>query len=385
MAFLALDGQQLTLGGIPLTLGGPSITPPIWSGPFIPGVDTAPPSVWAVGPGASAATPGPTRQLTAAYGRVLTLRVDGHAFAQFTIPDRLAESAEIVDKLSDLWVWLSDGSLVFRGRVVDSQHEIDETTHRRQVQAIDYRGMLTKAAKVEPNVPTYTGVDPAQIVWQLVQHRQAQTGGDWGITEGVGGTSGYGGRDLNTLIAGKPVGEAIDELLRREDGGEWSINPELELDRWWPRRGSDNGVVLDYGGNIARVSLSGAEFGNAAVATGSQETTPTEAETAGVGTDERGRWTVSEGFTSVIQQATLQAKANWLRDEASTIERRWVVEFAPNRWEGVSHVGLGDVVKFAIKSGSLQVATPHRVVELQFAFGENGQQTVRAGLVEEAA
>ena len=49
----------------------------------------------------------------------------------------------------------------------------------------------------------------------------------------------------------------------------------------------------------------------------------------------------------------------------------------------MDHVGLGDVVKFACKSGSLQVASPHRVVELQFAFGENGDQTVRAGLVEE--
>lgn len=338
--------------------------------------------VLSVGPGASTATPQKERQLTQARGRVFTFRADGHDFAQFTINDRHEEATEIIDKVSDLWVY-RDAEFVFRGRVVDSQHTVTETEHQRQCQVIDYRGMLTRAARVEPTVPTYAIVDPAQIVWQLIQHRQAQTGGDWGITEGVGSSSGYGGRDLNTLIAGKPIGEAIDELLRREDGGEWAINPDLELDRWWPRRGSDNGVVLEYGGMISKVSLGGAEFGNAATATGSNLTTPTTSATAGVGTDDRGRWSITEGFPSIEVQATLDAKAVWLRDEASTIERRWSVEFAPNKWEGFDHVGVGDIVQFSIKSGSLQVSTPHRVVEIQVAVGEDGDETVRAGLVEE--
>jgi hypothetical protein len=340
--------------------------------------------IWSlsVGPGASAATPQKERELTRAKGRLFTFRADGHAFAQFTINDRHEESASIVDKVSDLWVYRGD-EFVFRGRVVDSQHTVTETEHQRQVQVIDYRGMLGRVARVEPTVPSYTSVDPAQIAWQLIQHRQAQTGGDWGIVQGVGSSSGYGGRDLTTLIAGKSIGEAIDELLRREDGGEWAINPDLELDRWWPRRGADNGVVLDYGGLICKVSLSGAEFGNAAVATGSNLTTPSVSATAGVGTDDRGRWTITEGFPSVEVQATLDAKAVWLRDEASTIERRWSVEFSPGRWEGFDHVGVGDIVTFAISSGSLQVSTPHRVVEIQVAVGDDGDETVRAGLVEE--
>lgn len=342
---------------------------------------------WSVGPGASTATPQYERELTAAFGRVLTLRVDGHAFASFSIDDRHDEARHIIDRVSDLWIWRDD-TLAFRGRIVNSQHTIGPSAegptpvHLRNVQAIDYRGMLSKAALIHPPAPTFTGVDPAQIAWQLVQHAQGQTGGDWGITEGVGASTAFT-RDLNTLLPGKPVGEAIDELMRRENGGEWEISPTLELNRWWPRRGADNGVVLDYGGLLDEVQLMSAEFANAAIATGSEQTSPATAETGDVGTDERGRWSVHEGFPSVVQQETLDAKAAWLRDEASTIERQWVARFAPGKWGGLDHVGLGDIVRFRCKSGSLNVASPHRVVEIQIVPGENGTETVQVGLVEE--
>lgn len=350
-----------------------------WSTAFVAGIESGARWTWAAGPGASATTPGPTRELVNAYGRVVTWRVDGHAFAQFSIDGTSADAAEIVERRDDLWIY-RNGELLFRGRIVGAEDALDEDAHRVQFLAVDYRGMLSLAAKVEPPVPTFSAVDQAQIVWQLIEDRQALSGGDWGIVEGVGSTSGTN-RDETDITPGAPVGDVIDRLLRRDGGGEWEISPTLELNRWWPTRGSDNGVVLDYGGVISRVGKSLAEFGNAAVASGDSATTPASASTADVGTDQRGRWTVSQGFSTVSVQATVTAKAQWLADQASTVESEWAATFRPDGWAGKSHVWIGDTVELRVSSGRLSVADPHRVAELQVVCGDDGTETVTAGLV----
>lgn len=333
---------------------------------------------FAVGPGASGDNI-PSTELTEAYGRVVTWRVDGHAFAQFSIDGRAEETAEIRLLESDLWAW-RDGADVFHGRIVGAQPDLNEDRHVVQFQAIDYRGMLSAAAKIEPPIPTFSQVDQAQIVWDLVQHRQAQTGGDWGIVEGLGSTSGQL-RDESDITPGSPVGDVIDRVLRRENGGEWEISPDLVLNRWFPQRGSDNGVVLDLGGALTQIKRTTPEFGNAAVATGDQTTSTATAQTPDVGTDPRGRWTVSQGFPTVSVQSTVAAKAAWLRDEASTIEHEWAVTLAPEVWEGPDNLWIGDTVTLSVNDGWLTESGKHRVVELQATPGDDGTETIRLGLV----
>ena len=133
--------------------------------------------IWAYGPGASSSPSKPARQLTAATGRVVTWRVAGHAFAQFSIDGRHDEAAGIVERRDDLWIW-RNGTLMFRGRIVGAEDQIDQNKHRVQFLAVDYRGMLSLAAKVEPPVPTFTSTDQAQIAWSLIEDWQALDGGN---------------------------------------------------------------------------------------------------------------------------------------------------------------------------------------------------------------
>ena len=338
---------------------------------------------WSVGPGASSPNPGPERQLTAAYGRVLTRRVAGHHFAAFSINGRHDEAADIRERETDLWVW-RDGILLHRGRIVSAQDQIGPSSHTTTFQSVDYRGMLTLAAAAELPVPTFNGVDQAQIAWQLVQHRQGQSGGSWGITQGVGASSGQS-RDETQITAGTPIGEIIDRIFKRQNGGEWEISPDLKLNRWFPKRGVSSGVVLDYGGVLSSIQGSTAKFGNAAVATGSEDTTPVLDATVGVGTDPRGRWTVTEGNPSIETQTSLIDRAAWILGEASTIEHEWSATFSAQRWEGPGHVEIGDTVALQIKSGRLTVAGSHRVMEMQHVLdGDGGEQTT-VGLVGVAA
>lgn len=334
--------------------------------------------VWAVGPGASAATPGPVRELTTAFGRVGTWRTGGHGFAQFSIDGRHDEAAAIVERESDIWAY-RDGTLMFRGRVLPGNEDIGER-HNCQFTVIDYRGMLTEAAQIESPVPTFTNVDQAVIAWELVEHAQTQTGGDWGITEGLGPTSGVL-RDETDLRVAQPVGEAIDRLAERDNGFEWEISPTLELNRWYPTRGSNNGVILDYGGNIVSVSVTPGEFANAVTVTGDNTTTPVTAEHSSLITDQRGRWTASQAYSSVSLQTTLDDKAVWAVNRSVTIEDQLAVRFAPGRWEGPAHVWIGDTVKVHVNSGRRQINGDHRVLELRVVCGDNGTETVTASVV----
>lgn len=77
----------------------------------------------------------------------------------------------------------------------------------------------------------------------------------------------------------------------------------------------------------------------------------------------------------------MNAKAVWLRDQASTVQAAWVATMAPRRWGGLTDIGKGDTVELRVASGALQIAGPHRVVEIQAVPGENGTETVNLGLV----
>jgi hypothetical protein len=333
---------------------------------------------WAVG----GAAPGgvPERELTAAFGRTVTWRVDAASTAQFSIDGRHDEAAAFVERESDLWIW-RDGVLLFRGRIVPPvQDDIDEDGHLCQVVAVDYRGMLAHRI-VGADGRTFSAVDQAQIAWTLIDESQSLSGGDWGIVEGVGATSGTT-RD-RTYPAGKGLLDAIGELGRVDGGFEWQISPDLELDRWYPTRGSVVPVVLDWGGVLARVRRASAEgWANHVVSVGAQGTTPEEASTATIGTDAAGRWELFDGDGSTIeQQATLAARAVWARDQASGARATWSVEWAPGRWQGPDEIWIGDTATLAVQSGRLDVVAPHRLVTLTAVPGEDGDEKIVGGLL----
>ena len=333
---------------------------------------------WAVG----GAAPGgvPERELTAAFGRTVTWRVDAAATAQFSIDGRHDEAAAFVERESDLWIW-RDGVLLFRGRIVPPLADtVTEDEHRVEAVAVSYRGMLAnRIAGAAGRV--FTGVDQGQIAWTLIDESQALTNGDWGITEGVGATSGTL-RD-RTYAPGKSLLDALTELGRVDGGFEWDVNPDLELDRWYPRRGSTVPVVLDWGGMLARVQRRSATWANSVLSVGAQGTTPEVAESASIATDPAGRWEMFDGDGStIVQQSTLADRAQWAVDQVSTIRSTWSVEWAPGRWSGPDEIWIGDTATLAVRSGRLDVAGPARLVELTAVPGEDGSEKIVGGLMD---
>lgn len=319
------------------------------------------------------------RELTAATGRRMTARLDAPWDAQFSIDGRHDEAGQITELVTDLHVW-RDGRHLFRGRIGPSSDGIEASTHRCQFSALDYRSMITKHRKVGGSGAYYPpGTDQAAIAWDLIAVSQAMAGGNWGITNGLGSTSST--TRENTLLAGKSIGEAIAEMGQLSNGYEWEIDAELAFNRWYPQRGVSTGVVMDYGGLLSKINRNlGDEFANVAIVTGGPGLVPVTSTTADVATDPKGRMETYAGYPSVVDQATLNAKGPWLRDQSAVVRPSISATFAPGRWEGPSHLWLGDTGRLAVTSGRLKINADHRLVELALQPGDDGTETIVAGL-----
>lgn len=336
---------------------------------------------WTFAYGAPAPNQSVTRELTEAGGRTVTWRVDGAATVQFSINGRSDEAAGIVELATDLTVF-RDHVKMFSGRIGPENDTLDADKHVAQFAAVDYRGMLAYHGQVADR--RFDGVDQATIVDTVIDDDAALTGRDWGIdTAGIGtGASGQL-RDV-TFPAGETLAKSIGDLGRLLNGFEWEIDADLVLNRWYPQRGSDNGVKIDYGGLAQSVSrrLAPASFGNYAVALGSDETSPSIAAAGDLATDLRGVWQQVLSASSVSSQDTLDDKAAWLLDQTGTLRPDYGVVLAPDRWEGPDHIWIGDTVELVVKSGRLNERSAHRVVELAVAISDDGDETVTLKLVQ---
>lgn len=309
----------------------------------------------------------------------MTWRLDAAATAQFTIDGRSDEAADIVELATDLTIY-RDGGKLFRGRIGPELDDISPNKHVSQFTAVDYRAML-KHRQTGAAGAVYPLTAAGAIAMDVVSDSQALSGGDWGITAGVGTATGTS--RVWTIDPGKPVIETINEIGRMDGGYEWEIDAELALNLWHPQRGASNGVVLDFRGLVAKVNrqLDPDDFANATLVTGKDGLIPKADATAGIGTDPRGRWEYSQGFPSIQDQPALDAKGPWVLDQVSTLRPVYRVVLRPGRWQGPSHIWLGDTVKLGVKSGRLNVSDAHRVAEVSVQPGDDGTETVSLGLL----
>lgn len=322
------------------------------------------------------------RELTKAKSRRFTARVDGAFDLQFSIDARQDEASTLVPLATDVWAW-RDGVKMFRGRYCPAQGQLSPDVHTISIQCVDYRGLLVAMNRNVGVAGRFfaAGTDQAVIAWTLIHETQALTGGNLGITNGIGSSSAT--TRERTLEPFKPIGEDIAQMGRLDNGFEWEIDPDKALNRWYPTRGSVTNVVLDYGGLVSAAAwqIDPGRFANHVAVTGSEGLTPVTATSGTIGSDPRGRWELTEGSPSVINQATLTARAPALLAQTSVLDIDWQATLKPGVWNGPSHFWIGDTVKFAVNDGPWNFSDPYRIVEMQIAIGEDGQEDVTLSLV----
>ncbi len=322
----------------------------------------------------------PDWQLTRAKGRRVTLRLSEPSEASFSVDGASRDAGRIRELVTDVWLF-REGRPLYRGRVGPTGDDLSENRHGTVVSSADYRAVLGRRLLLEGDPLVYTQVDQAQLAWNLINITQGRNGGNLGIVRGAGQTTGVL-RD-RTWEPGETVLHYMDLLANVSDGFEYDLTPSgtstaLSFDVFYPLRGTDRQVVLDFPGAITKGSrqVDPGQYANSVRVSGDETITPARATAADVATLDEGRWEAQVGDTTILEAATLTARAQAELAIARAVTPSWTVTLRPNFWGGPDHIWLGDPVTLAVRSGRLNALTSLRVQELGIALDDNDEATI---------
>jgi len=321
----------------------------------------------------------------------LSFPLDGAPTVQVGVRGNTAAATYLRDLQDDVWIWrryapAGAAELLHRGRVTSS---VDEWTGNGLITtavATGYRAILDRRVILEGDTSVFAATDQAAILWALVNLSQGRTGGALGVTVGTGSPTGVT-RD-RTYEPGQNIGQLCTQLGNVTSGFDWEIDPLLKLNVFYPSRGTDRGIILDYGGlaaSLRRTFIPG-NFANVVRVAGDPLTLPKTAPSATIGSDARGRWETSFGFPDIVEQATVDARADQLLAVRSKPSYGWQVTMRRNRWEGTGHIWLGDTVRLAVKTPPRVTTDPGlaRVVQVDIDVDKRGAETVILTLEQQA-
>lgn len=328
-------------------------------------------------------TGGWTGEFVQAQSRTLTMRSGPTNYhqADLNINGRDPVASDFTELENDIQVLYGD-QLLFAGRIVPTQDTLDASQHRVTVTALDYREVLRRRYMASPL--SFTGQDVGAIAYDMIQTVQGYPSGDLGIVQGIGAVTGTD--QTYTTAAGDYCGQDIDTVAQMTPGQfDWDITPygpaDLRLDVFVNGRGTDRGVILEYGGalvsSMTRV-VDPSTYADAVYVTGdsSVSLTPQNLVAAGIGA--QGRWDSVIGTTLLTSQS-LVAYAQYALANAEYLAPTYTVVLHPGVWSalgGLHWIWLGDTVTLRIQSGRLNVDDPLPVSEIDFDISPDGLETV---------
>ena len=326
-------------------------------------------------------TGGWSGEFAQAQSRTLTMRAgagNNHE-AAVDIDGRTLAAAAFTEFENDMQV-LYGSQVLFAGRIAPTADTLDASAHRVAVTALDYREVLRRRAIYAAR--SWTNIEQATIAWNMITTAQALAGGDLGIAQGAGNPTGI--TQTYSAAAGDMTGEKIDKVAQTDGGFDWDITPygtsDLRFDVFYPGRGGDRGVILDYGGalvsSITR-SVDPSAYADAVYVTGdsSLTLTPQALAAPGIATRPEGRWDKVVG-TSLKTQSSLNSKAAWYLTDAEVLVPTYTIQLYPGAWQGPDHIWIGDTVTVRIRSGRLDVNDQVAVSEMDFSVGPDNIETL---------
>lgn len=343
---------------------------------------------------AGPASGGHSLSLTAAKSRKLSFKLTEPSELGFAINGRQLQ-ADALDELTTdvhaLWTPSTGPTRILgRWRVGNTSDDLTDTTHTVTVAGIDYRAILNNRRLYSTSQLTWTATDQAEIAWGLLQQTQTRTGGALGIVKGWTGTVPTGTIRDRTYEASDSIGERITELSQVIDGFDWDVTPTdsvgLNLGLWYPQRGTNRGVVAEFGGLVSKVrrEVNTSDYANALRYTGKTDASPPlvpqELEAADLATRVEGRFDAAFGDDSLITQAALSDRAAWQLATSQVIQPTYTITLKRGAWRGPDHIWLGDPIRLIVTSGRLAVDTTLRVYQLDVTLGDAGDELIELTL-----
>lgn len=344
-------------------------------------------------------------ELSDATSRHVVFDVSKPAQATFSISGRSPQAAasRIGELYTDLKAYRWDDAtntdtLLFRGRIGQTQDAISADVHTVNVTALDYRAMLHR--RVIPYWLYWVQVEQLQIAEDLVNHGNTLnfywtpppfgTNANLGITP-AGGRLNPDGSPLGTgttmlrdrtYQGGETVAEMIDNLSNCLNGFDWEIGADLQARFWYPQRGAVvTNWVAEYGSTIQSLSrtINSSSYANWVRVTGKAldpALPPMNSTAYQTGLSDPvatpwGIWQSPGSYPDISDQTTLDQQAAGLLATTALLEPSYVLDVTPRRWNP-SDCWLGDTVTIVVNSGRLAVNNAFRLQTVTFDIGDDG-------------
>lgn len=325
-------------------------------------------------------------ELTDAYNRGLTVRLDQFSEGTFTIDGRSPQAALLTEYQTDILAY-RDGQLHARGRMVGGQAPETLTAdgqHLRTVTFRDYRARYDRVLLFPTDKKSWTGDTgdiPRQLLAQANSHTGMSAAHTWVATAAQNPGPTVGNVQQQDFSAMQSFTACVDQLAQQDPGGfEWTIDEHLQLRIYPGGMGSVKASPYEWpGGKIASITkqVDDTSYGNAVFATGGANALGTALPTQIVSppdenTRPEGRWDLTVANNDIVHTATLLAYANWKLGVATSQPVSYQAVLTPGAWQGRSDLWVGDTVPLIVRSGVLDVHTGIRCTELDITCGEDG-------------
>lgn len=242
-------------------------------------------------------------------------------------------------------------------------------------------------ALIYPQAAAYSSTT---LAWDWIETFQARTGGSYGLTEGT--NTGTPPTRQKTIQQEAELLATVQQVAESGAGFDFAINTDRQWVEWHTERGSDNGLVLEYGVTVSTFSYTEdtgpGQITNAIFVVGppgSQVVTATD-------TDSRtlyGRREAAASFFADFEDSTvttgqLQAHADKIiaeRPNPIIIPQLSLVTTHQSLSWG--SYWLGDTVTFRARVGNYDtINAAYRIVQIDVALDDNDNETISLGLNE---
>lgn len=328
---------------------------------------------------------GPQQTVTTFDRLSISEHIDNGWDMSFSIIGNSATGALLTPFATDVFLFRA-GTLIQRFRVIDAPQEWgDDGSNRVQVTAVDYKRLLNN--RHVQSTLEFVDEPQATLIWAMIQHTQAQPGGDLGIT--AGSVSALSTPRTRTYEPGENIGKELNDLSGVIDGPYWEIVGDRVLNvggyTFFPVRYTP----VQLGSTARRIKRKAGAFANSVWVDGdSAFTVPVVADAPDILTDPRGRWERVAGFPTVKLQDTLDEKASGLVADSRSPGAQWTCELEPSRFLTDADFSPGQYVTIVVPPdvadavGGPGALTGGQVISRQYTVGADGDASVTIEVIE---
>jgi len=335
-------------------------------------VETLPKTHWQIVIGNNSV--GPTYELTKARQRNMNFHVDDSAQFTFNLDGDDPNLGFITELVTDCWVY-RNGLLIDRFRIGTATDQLDGQVDQYTVGfvAFDYREWLGRQILQPSHAWHWVNVTQAQIIRDLFTYCISGQSGikpAWTIDTSLMPSS-----KTNCDFA---PGTSVKEALGTMSGFGWQVFPNSTMGLTLRAVPSfyyrlNNNFVLEYGSSVSKITRNydTSGYANSIVYNGDTKLAPIQSDASGIATMPQGRMGLAMSNPGIIDNTHLSNAAKNAASTSQSVVPTWECEIQQGLWQSQTDAWIGDILKFIVKKGRLNVNDQYRITDMTIAINDD--------------